>query len=131
MRTEGVYTYLCKKCGTFFAVVSRFAVAGDYSESLLCPKCNDNAAIHGEGYINHEVYEAEAITIIHEAEERGYPDDNYPNLLTAKHVAEIIGVSKRVAYEIMELKEFPLIRLGRLKRVRKDKFYEWLNEGER
>lgn len=52
---------------------------------------------------------------------------DYPLILTADHVAEIMGISKRVAYELMEYKGFPLIRLGRLKRVNRDSFFQWLN----
>lgn len=52
---------------------------------------------------------------------------DYPLILTADHVAEIMGISKRVAYQLMEYKGFPLIRLGRLKRVNRDSFFQWLD----
>lgn len=51
---------------------------------------------------------------------------NYPLILEVKHIQEILGVSKRRAYEIMDLKGFPLLKLGRNKRVPRDKFFEWL-----
>jgi hypothetical protein len=54
--------------------------------------------------------------------------EDYPLVLNAHHLAEIIGVSTRVAYEIMERKGFPLIRIGRCKRVARDAFFKWLNE---
>ena len=52
--------------------------------------------------------------------------NDYPIILKAPHIAEIIGVSDRIAYEIMERNDFPLIRIGRSKRVQRDKFFEWL-----
>lgn len=55
-----------------------------------------------------------------------YPDkEDYPLILKAEHIAEIIGCSKRIAYEIMEQKDFPLVRMGRLKRVGREAFFEW------
>lgn len=54
--------------------------------------------------------------------------NEYPLILTADHVAEIMGVSKRIAYEMMEYKGFPLIRLGRLKRVNREAFFGWLEQ---
>lgn len=56
---------------------------------------------------------------------------DYPEILTAKHVSEILGVCYRHAYEIMEWYEFPLIRIGRNKKVRKDSFIKWLDAKER
>lgn len=53
---------------------------------------------------------------------------DYPLILTAEHIAEIMGVSKRIAYEIMEYKGFPLIRLGRLKRVNREAFFKWVEK---
>lgn len=52
---------------------------------------------------------------------------NYPLILEVSHIQEILGVSKRRAYEIMDIEGFPLLRLGRSKRVPRDKFFEWLN----
>ncbi|MET3291827.1 UNVERIFIED_CONTAM: putative DNA-binding transcriptional regulator AlpA [Brevibacillus sp. OAP136] len=54
--------------------------------------------------------------------------EQYPLVLNANHLAEIIGVSKRVAYEIMDKTGFPLIRIGRCKRVSREAFFKWLNE---
>jgi excisionase family DNA binding protein len=52
---------------------------------------------------------------------------DYPVLLTVKEVSEILGCSERVAYEVMEEKGFPLIRVRRYKRVNRDDFFDWLN----
>ncbi|WP_338782450.1 helix-turn-helix domain-containing protein [Metabacillus sp. FJAT-52054] len=51
-------------------------------------------------------------------------------LLTAKEVASILRVSTRVAYEIMDEVDFPLIRFKRQKRVAKNDFNLWL-EGQK
>lgn len=52
--------------------------------------------------------------------------EDYPMILTAEHIAEILMISKPTAYELMEQTSFPLIRIGRSKRVLKDKFIDWL-----
>lgn len=126
MRTEGVYTYLCE-CGTFFSVVSRFSIAEDFHETLICPKCTRATAFYGEGFVNYKSNKIE--TSIPEASTTPVPEVNsYPYLLDAKHVSEIIGVSRRRAYEIMENKGFPLKRIGSLKRVIQDEFFLWLKK---
>lgn len=48
-------------------------------------------------------------------------------LWTAAEIAEVLRCSKRVAYELMEEKGFPLIRVRRSKYVRQDEFFKWLN----
>ncbi len=52
--------------------------------------------------------------------------EEYPMYLTANHVSEVLSCSKRYAYEIMEHKEFPLIRIGRMKRVNREDFFKWV-----
>jgi excisionase family DNA binding protein len=52
--------------------------------------------------------------------------EQYPIVMTAKHVSEILGCSLRVAYEVMEQKGFPLIRVGRHKKVNRDAFFRWM-----
>ena len=54
--------------------------------------------------------------------------NDYPMVLTAVHIAEILMISKPTAYELMEQVPFPLIRVGRSKRVLKDKFFDWLSQ---
>lgn len=49
-----------------------------------------------------------------------------PLVLTVEHIATILGISKHKAYQVMEYKGFPLIRVGRSKRVYRDKFFKWL-----
>ncbi len=56
---------------------------------------------------------------------------DYPILLTAVEISQILGVSKRVAYEIMDSTDFPLIKIRRSKRVNKDDFFNWLEKSKR
>lgn len=56
--------------------------------------------------------------------------ENLPPILTAKHIAQYLLISERRAYELMDLKSFPLIRLGRSKRVNRESFMNWLKENE-
>ncbi|GIN38422.1 helix-turn-helix domain-containing protein [Bacillus sp. Gen3] len=53
---------------------------------------------------------------------------DFPVLLTAVEVSQIIRCSKRVAYEIMDQKGFPLIRVRRSKLVNRDEFFQWLEK---
>ncbi len=57
---------------------------------------------------------------------KGHEKENYPIILTAKEISQILKVSKPTAYEIMEKRDFPLIRFGRCKRVLRDEFFTWL-----
>ena len=52
--------------------------------------------------------------------------EDYPLILTAGDISEILAVSKPTAYELMEQSSFPLIRIGRNKRVLKHEFFNWL-----
>ncbi len=52
--------------------------------------------------------------------------DAYPIVLTAGDICEILQISKPSAYELMKRSDFPLIRIGRCKRVLRDHFYQWL-----
>lgn len=52
--------------------------------------------------------------------------DNYPFILTAKDISEILKISKPTAYVIMNQPDFPIIKIGRFKRVLRDEFSQWL-----
>ncbi|OHR73961.1 excisionase [Bacillus sp. HMSC76G11] len=52
--------------------------------------------------------------------------ENYPMVMTAKQVAEVLGVSLRIAYEVMDREDFPLIPIFRHKKVNRDSFFKWL-----
>lgn len=53
---------------------------------------------------------------------------DYPIVLTAVEISQILGVSKRVAYEIMDMPGFPLIRIRRSKRANREDFFHWLDK---
>jgi len=53
--------------------------------------------------------------------------DSYPIILTAIEISEILKVSKPTAYELMDKHGFPLIKIGRCKRVLRDEFFLWFS----
>ncbi|MFE3973150.1 MULTISPECIES: helix-turn-helix domain-containing protein [unclassified Peribacillus] len=53
---------------------------------------------------------------------------DYPMVLTAEDLSKILGISKRVAYEIMDENGFPLIRIRRSKYVNREDFFNWLEK---
>lgn len=54
--------------------------------------------------------------------------EDYPIVLSPKHVAEIMGIKSTLLYEIMQRKDFPLIDIGSTaKKIHRDKFFEWLD----
>lgn len=58
--------------------------------------------------------------------------DQYPPILTAQDIAKYLRISERRAYELMDLKSFPLLEgLGRSKRVERESFKSWLKSKER
>lgn len=58
--------------------------------------------------------------------------EDYPLVLKAKHIAEIMGVSLPTAYEYMRHTDFPLLDLpGAVKRVGREQFFEWLDRKHR
>jgi excisionase family DNA binding protein len=56
--------------------------------------------------------------------------DDYPVILTANDISELMQIGKSKAYDMMERKDFPLIRDGRSKRVRKQAFLDWIEQKE-
>ena len=52
--------------------------------------------------------------------------DHYPVVLKASDVAEILGVSEPTAYKLMKEENFPLFQYGRIMRVLRDEFFNWL-----
>ncbi|MGH1048433.1 helix-turn-helix domain-containing protein [Bacillus mycoides] len=55
--------------------------------------------------------------------------NDYPIMLNVTHVEEILGIAKRTAYDIMDQKGFPLVKIGRKKVVPRDAFFNWLEKG--
>ena len=52
--------------------------------------------------------------------------DELPLFLSAKNVAELLGISISSAYELMQEKSFPVLKIGSRKVVPKEKFREWV-----
>lgn len=59
---------------------------------------------------------------------RGF--ENYPPVLQARHVREILGVCEATAYEILNSKACPTIRRGKRMVVLKDSFLQFLKDSE-
>ena len=54
--------------------------------------------------------------------------NDLPIILEAEHIAQVLGISKHSAYELMKRKGFPVLKIGRLKRVNRDAFFRWMEE---
>jgi predicted DNA-binding transcriptional regulator AlpA len=52
--------------------------------------------------------------------------DQYPLILKVGDIQEILGIGKAAAYSLMDQKGFPCTKIGRLKRVPRDQFFEWI-----
>ena len=52
--------------------------------------------------------------------------DELPLFLSAKNVAELLGVSISSAYELMQEPGFPVLKVGNRKVVPKEKFRAWV-----
>jgi Helix-turn-helix domain len=49
-----------------------------------------------------------------------------PEVLTPKHIQSILGLSKRGTYDLMENPPFHVARVGRLYKISKQVFFNWL-----
>ena len=56
--------------------------------------------------------------------------DDLPLILDVPHIQQIMGIAKVSAYALVHSEGFPLIRRGRLIKVSKRAFFEWLERGE-
>jgi excisionase family DNA binding protein len=120
---DGISVYQCKRCAVTFGVEKEL-------DNASCPNCKDRSEIIGEGMMMFFLHVKPSIEKADVEVSENIDKIDYPAILNAAHVAEILGVSKRIVYEFMELKDFPLIRIGRLKRVNKDEFFTWLNQSK-
>ena len=48
--------------------------------------------------------------------------------MNVKEMAELLGISKPKAYDLTEIKGFPVIRLGKRKIIPVESFHAWLKE---
>ena len=54
--------------------------------------------------------------------------DELPLFLSAKLVAQTLGVGRATAYELMNKKDFPAIRIGSRIVVPKENFRQWVEQ---
>jgi predicted DNA-binding transcriptional regulator AlpA len=55
--------------------------------------------------------------------------EDYPMVLTVADIREILSIGRNAAYELMNQKDFPVYKIGKLyKRVNRDEFFQWLHE---
>ena len=53
-----------------------------------------------------------------------------PEILSAKDLQEM-GFSRSMSYALFNREDIPVIRIGKRKFIRQEKFFEWLAEQER
>ena len=53
--------------------------------------------------------------------------EDLPLTLSAPEVAEVLGISRAAAYELVRSKGFPHMKIGTRILVPKDKFIAWIN----
>lgn len=53
---------------------------------------------------------------------------NYPDVLTVQQVAEILNVSRRSVYKILDNNLMPYRKIGRIYRISKQAFIEYLGK---
>ena len=56
--------------------------------------------------------------------------NEFPEMMTAEDLQNF-GFTRSMAYAFLNRKDVPVIRIGKRKFIRKEKFYEWLEEQER
>lgn len=65
---------------------------------------------------------------------KGKSLEEYPEIMTAAHIAEYLQISRRRIYELCKLSPasggIPCIEIGLSKRVKKDSFVAWLSSRE-
>ncbi len=53
---------------------------------------------------------------------------DYPITLSVKDVQEILGIGRGTAYELTNRDDFPCMKVGKVKRIPRDKFFEWMEQ---
>ncbi|WP_173105703.1 helix-turn-helix domain-containing protein [Bacillus sp. KH172YL63] len=56
--------------------------------------------------------------------------NDLPEVLSPKHIQEILGLSRRGTYDLMENPPFHVARVGRLYKISKEVFFNWLEGRE-
>lgn len=57
-------------------------------------------------------------------------NEELPLTLNAKDIAGYMNISLTCAYQVMNSKNFPVIRIGKRMLVTKDKFLHWIDNAE-
>lgn len=55
---------------------------------------------------------------------------DYPEMMTAEDLQNF-GLTRSMAYAFLNREDVPVIRVGKRKFIRREKFYEWLEAQER
>ena len=55
--------------------------------------------------------------------------DVLPLILDVTDIQHIMGISRVSAYELVHTPEFPAVRSGRLIKISKKAFFDWMNSG--
>lgn len=53
--------------------------------------------------------------------------NSLPIVLTPMDVAEVLGISRNTAYQVVHSRGFPSFKVGKQYRVSRDKFLSWLD----
>lgn len=53
--------------------------------------------------------------------------DGYPAILSADQLAEILGISRAGAYQLLHQEGFPTLRIGKRMLVPKEKLIVWID----
>lgn len=56
--------------------------------------------------------------------------NEYPEMMTAEDLQNF-GFTRSMAYAFLNRRDVPVIRIGKRKFIRREKFYEWLETQER
>ena len=54
--------------------------------------------------------------------------EQLPLALSAEDVAQVLGISRANAYELMHSEGFPTLKIGKRMTVPKDKLIEWIDK---
>jgi excisionase family DNA binding protein len=54
--------------------------------------------------------------------------EDLPLVLKARHIQEVLQLSKLKTYEVLHREGFPLVKIGRAYRIPRDAFFRWLAE---
>ena len=56
--------------------------------------------------------------------------DDLPLVLNVADIQRIMGISRMSAYELVHTPGFPAVRSGRLIRISKKAFFDWMEKGD-